>query len=88
MAQERHPVAFLIGAAVGGVFGGIVGLLNAPRPGPETRARLSERWHDVEELTAQGIARVEGEVQEHLGQEPTGAESDAVAVASDGPART
>lgn len=88
MAKERHPVAFLVGAAVGGVIGGVVGLLNAPRPGPETRARLTERWHDVEERTAQGIARVESGVHDRLGQGDSVAEEiEAVSVTIDGSAR-
>jgi gas vesicle protein len=66
MAKERHPVAFLVGAAVGGVVGGLCGLLNAPRPGAETWARLTERWHDVEERTAQGIAHADNELRDRL----------------------
>lgn len=72
MAKERHPIAFLVGAAVGGAIGGFYGLLNAPRPGAETWARLTERWHDVEERTAQGIAQIDNEVRERFaaGQSP------------------
>ena len=66
MAGERHPVAFLLGAAVGGAIGAVYGLLNARRPGAETRADLTERWHDVEEQTAQGIAQAESELRDRL----------------------
>ena len=69
MARERHTVAFVIGAALGGVVGALYGLLNAPRPGAATRAELSERWHDVEERTAQEIAQVEQEVRERIAPE-------------------
>ena len=60
MAKERHPVAFLMGAAIGGAVGAVYGLLNAPRAGAETRSGLTERWHDVEERTEQGIADLRG----------------------------
>ena len=66
MAKDRHPIAFLLGAAVGGAIGGFYGLLNAPRPGAETWARLTERWHDVEERTAQGIAQIDNEVRDRF----------------------
>jgi gas vesicle protein len=69
MAKERHTVAFVIGAAIGGVVGAIYGLLNAPRPGPATRVELTERWHDVEERTAQEIAHVEQEVRDRIAPE-------------------
>jgi gas vesicle protein len=88
MAKERHPVAFLVGAAIGGALGGVVGLLNAPRPGAETRARLTERWHDVEERTAQGLASLETEVRDRLGGDGTETgEAEFVSVTIDRPAR-
>ena len=59
MAKERHTVAFVLGAALGGAVGAVFGLMNAPRPGVETRAELTERWHDVEERAAQEIANLE-----------------------------
>jgi gas vesicle protein len=68
MAKERHPVAFMVGAVLGGAAGAIFGLMNAPRPGPETRADLTERWHDVEERAAQEIAHLESEVRDRVGQ--------------------
>ena len=64
--KERHTVAFVLGAALGGAIGAIFGLMNAPRPGAETRADLTERWHDVEERTAQEIANLETEVRDRV----------------------
>ncbi len=69
MAKDRHTVAFVAGAAIGGAIGAIVGLMNAPRPGTETRADLTERWHDVEERTAQEIANLETEVRDRVAQD-------------------
>jgi gas vesicle protein len=69
MAKERHAVAFVIGAAIGGAVGALYGLLNAPRPGIETRVDLTERWHDVEERTAQEIANLETEVRDRIATE-------------------
>jgi gas vesicle protein len=69
MARERHTVAFVIGAALGGAIGAIYGLVNAPRPGAATRADLTERWHDVEERTAQEIALIESEVRDRIAPE-------------------
>ncbi len=66
MARERHTVAFVVGAALGGAVGAVFGLLNAPRPGADTRADLAERWHDVEERTAQEIANLETEVRDRI----------------------
>jgi len=66
MAKERHTVAFVFGAALGGAIGAVYGLMNAPRPGADTRADLTERWHDVEERTAQEIANVESEVRDRI----------------------
>ena len=69
MAKERHPVAFVLGAAIGGAIGAVFGLMNAPRPGSETRAGLTERWHDVEERTAEGIANLETGVRDRIAPE-------------------
>jgi gas vesicle protein len=69
MAKERHTVAFVLGAAIGGAIGAVFGLLNAPRPGTEARADLTERWHDVEERTAEGIANLESDVRERIAPE-------------------
>jgi gas vesicle protein len=69
MAKERHTVAFVLGAALGGAIGAVVGLMNAPRPGAATRAELTERWHDVEERAAQEIANLETEVRDRVAPE-------------------
>jgi gas vesicle protein len=69
MAKERHAVAFVLGAAIGGAIGAVVGLLNAPRPGIETRTDLTERWHDVEERTAEEIVNFESGVRDRLASE-------------------
>lgn len=66
MAKERHAVAFVVGAAIGGAIGAVYGLMNAPRPGIQTRADLTERWHDVEQRTAQEIANLETEVRDRV----------------------
>jgi gas vesicle protein len=64
--KERHTVAFIFGAALGGAIGAVFGLMNAPRPGSETRADLTERWHDVEERAAQEVANLETEVRDRV----------------------
>ncbi len=69
MARERHAVAFVLGAAVGGAIGAIYGLLNAPRAGMETRLDLTERWHDVEQRTAREIADLESDVRDRIATE-------------------
>ena len=69
MAKERHTVAFVLGAALGGAIGAVVGLMNAPRAGADTRADLTERWHDVEERAAQEIANLETEVRDRVAPE-------------------
>jgi gas vesicle protein len=66
MARERHTVAFVLGAALGGAVGAVFGLMNAPRPGEQTRADLTERWHDVEERAVQEIANLEQEVRDRV----------------------
>jgi gas vesicle protein len=69
MTNERHTVAFVIGAALGGAVGAVYGLLNAPRPGADTRASLTERWHDVGERTAEEIGNLETEVRDRIAPE-------------------
>jgi gas vesicle protein len=59
----------MVGAVLGGTVGAIYGLLNAPRPGPQTRADLTERWHDVEQRTAQEVAHLDSEVRQRIGAE-------------------
>ena len=41
MAGERHDVAFVVGAVLGGVAGAAITLLNAPQSGQQTRAQLA-----------------------------------------------
>jgi gas vesicle protein len=81
MAKERHTVAFLVGAALGGAAGAIYGLLHAPRPGEVTIAELTERWHEIEDRAAEEIAVVESEVRERVGfdRPPAGGAADASA---------
>ena len=67
--KERHTAAFVLGAALGGAVGAVIGLMNAPRPGTETRADLTERWHDVEERAAQEVANLETEVRDRVALE-------------------
>src|SRR3712207_4374635 len=86
MAKERHTVAFVIGAALGGAVGAIYGLMNAPRPGAQTRADLTERWHDVSERTAQEIANLETEVRDRVA--PEWSSHGRIDVRLDSPART
>jgi gas vesicle protein len=62
MAKERHTIAFVVGAALGGAIGAIYGLMNAPRPGVQTRADLTAR-------TAQEIANLETEVRDRVAPE-------------------
>jgi gas vesicle protein len=69
MAKERHTVAFVVGAALGGAIGAVFGLMNAPRPGAQTRADLTERLHDVGERTAHEIANLESEVRDRVAPE-------------------
>lgn len=69
MTRERHTIAFVIGAALGGAVGAIYGLMNAPRAGADTRAGLTERWHDVGERTAQEIANLETEMRGRIAPE-------------------
>jgi gas vesicle protein len=66
MAKERHTVAFLLGAALGGAAGAVYGLLHAPRPGEVTIAELTERWHEIEDRAAEEVAVVESEVRERV----------------------
>jgi hypothetical protein len=70
--KERHTVAFMVGAILGGAAGAVYGLLNASRPGEATRADLTERWHDVEERAAQEIAQFEVEVSDRVADRVAG----------------
>ena len=85
MAKERHTVAFVIGAALGGAIGAVYGLMNAPRPGADTRAGLTERWHDVGERTAQEFANLETEMRDRIA--PEWMSQGRIDVRVDGPSR-
>ena len=85
MAKERHTVAFVIGAALGGAVGAVYGLMNAPRSGTDTRASLTERWHDVGDRTAQEFANLETEMRDRIAPEWTS--QGRIDVRVDGPAR-
>jgi gas vesicle protein len=69
MVKERHTIAFVVGAALGGAIGAVYGLMKAPRAGAQTRAELTERWHDVGERSAQEIANLETEVRDRVAPE-------------------
>jgi gas vesicle protein len=83
--KERHTVAFIIGAALGGAIGAVYGLMNAPRPGAVTRANLTERWHDVGERTAQEIANLETEMRGRIA--PEWSSQGRIDIRTEGPAR-
>jgi gas vesicle protein len=85
MAKERHTVAFVIGAALGGAIGAVYGLMNAPRAGADTRADLTGRWHDVGERTAQEIAHLETEMRDRIAPEWTS--QGHIDLRADGPTR-
>jgi gas vesicle protein len=59
MAKDRHVVAFLVGAALGGAAGAVYGLLHAPGRGDELWAAWTERWQEVGDLAADAMARRE-----------------------------
>ena len=86
MAKDRHTVAFVVGAALGGAIGAVYGLMNAPRAGADTRADLTERWHDVGERTAQEITNLEAEVRDRVA--PEWSSQGRIDVRLDGPALT
>ncbi len=69
MARERHDAAFMVGALVGGVVGGLYGLFTAPQAGARTRADLARRWDDLAEQGAQAIAAADGRVRDALGRD-------------------
>lgn len=43
MAEERHNVAFVVGAVLGGLAGAALTLWRVPQPGARTRAQIAER---------------------------------------------
>ena len=56
MANNNGP-GFSSGLLLGGIIGALIGLLSAPKPGEETRARVKEKTaglrQKVEELTTE-----------------------------------
>ena len=68
MANEERGPGFSTGLLLGGVIGALAGLLLAPKPGEETRARVMERTaglrQKAEELTAEARERVRDAIEE------------------------
>ena len=68
MANEERGPGFSTGLILGGIIGALAGLLLAPKPGEETRARVIERTaglrHKAEELTAEARERVREVIEE------------------------
>jgi hypothetical protein len=54
--NQRHDVAFVIGAILGGAAGAAYGLLNAPDAGARTRALLTERGDRLAQRLADASA--------------------------------
>lgn len=59
MARERHDAAFILGALLGGIAGGVVGLVWAPQAGARTRADLASGWTEATERAGQAVAGAE-----------------------------
>lgn len=57
---------FLLGALIGGVVGAISVLLLAPTSGSETRGRITQYAHDVEDQVRQAAASRRHELQIEL----------------------
>jgi len=68
MANEERGPGFSTGLILGGIIGALAGLLLAPKPGEETRARVMERTaglrQKAEELTAEARERVREAIEE------------------------
>ena len=68
MANEERGPGFSTGLILGGIIGALAGLLLAPKPGEETRARVMERTaglrQKAEELTAEARVRVREAIEE------------------------
>ena len=79
MAGERHDAAFIVGAVLGGLAGAGGPLFWAPQSGAQTRAQLTERWHDANERLVQGIAALDARARDLLGQDDGPAPPGAVA---------
>ena len=68
MADERHDVAFVVGALLGGLAGATVTLFNAPQAGAQTRAQLAEQVGALSGKVGTATARL-GEQGERLGRQ-------------------
>jgi len=68
MANEERGPGFSTGLILGGIIGALAGLLLAPKPGEETRARVMERTaglrQKAEELTAEARELVREAIEE------------------------
>ncbi len=53
MGSERHDVAFVVGAVLGGLIAAGVTLFRAPQPGAQTRAQIAERLEPVTSKTTE-----------------------------------
>lgn len=53
MRKERHDMAFITGAVVGGLAAAAVTLLRAPQAGARTRAQIAERLEPVTSKTSE-----------------------------------
>ena len=82
VADERHDVAFVVGAILGGVAGATYTLFNAPQAGAQTRAQLAERRDAIAERLATAIAEVDGRVRRLVAQAGAAASSVAERLAS------
>jgi len=69
VARERHDAAFIVGALIGGVGGGLYGLWTAPQSGARTRADLAHRWDELSERAAQAVAEADAEIRAALGRD-------------------
>lgn len=79
MANQRHDVAFVVGAVVGSVAGAVYGLFNAPQAGWRTRADLSGSAEELGDRVAHRIAAVAAEARLLLGIEDAASMSPAFA---------
>lgn len=70
MAHERHDVAFVVGALLGGLAGATYTLFNAPQAGSQTRAQLAEQLNGLNGQLGTATAKL-GEQGERLGQRAT-----------------
>lgn len=66
MAEERHDVAFIVGAALGGIAAAAATLLSAPRSGAATRADVTSRFSMVSERVSDFVGSNDDEVRKRL----------------------